>query len=62
MELTIEMDDGRAEAWVARPRSAAGDVPGVLLFMDAIGLRPQIRRMADRIERTTALVAAAHRR
>jgi carboxymethylenebutenolidase len=49
MDLTIEMDDGRAEAWVARPRSAARDVPGVLLFMDAIGLRPQIRRMADRI-------------
>ncbi|GAA3603376.1 dienelactone hydrolase family protein [Marihabitans asiaticum] len=39
--------DGIAEAVIARPD--AGTHPGVLLFMDAIGLRPQIEEMADRI-------------
>lgn len=37
------MADGSAEAY------RTGDGPGVLLFMDAIGLRPQIESMADRI-------------
>ena len=37
------MPGGRADAY----RTGAG--PGVLLFMDAIGLRPQIESMADRI-------------
>ncbi|GGL01764.1 dienelactone hydrolase family protein [Nocardia jinanensis] len=38
------MSDGSAEAYVA------GDAgPGVLLYQDAIGLRPQIERIADRI-------------
>ena len=43
--IPIETDDGTAEAFLAgRP----GD-PGVLFFMDAIGLRPQIALMVDRI-------------
>ncbi|GAA1875929.1 dienelactone hydrolase family protein [Lapillicoccus jejuensis] len=45
--IEIPVNDGTAEAYVARPASGSG--PGVLLFMDAIGLRPQIARMADRI-------------
>ena len=36
-----------AEAYVARPESGSG--PGVLFFMDAIGIRPQIAAMCDRI-------------
>ena len=43
---------GTAEAYVARPSTAAagqGPHPGVLFFMDAIGLRPQIASMAQRI-------------
>ncbi len=36
-----------AEAYVARPESGSG--PGVLFFMDAIGVRPQIAAMCDRI-------------
>lgn len=36
-----------AEAYVARPDSGSG--PGVLFFMDAIGIRPQIAAMCDRI-------------
>jgi carboxymethylenebutenolidase len=39
----IETPDGTAEAYLT------GSGPGVLLFMDAIGLRPQIAAMADRI-------------
>ena len=43
--IRIETAAGTAEAYLAgRP----GD-PGVLFFMDAIGLRPQLARMADRI-------------
>ncbi|WP_182377443.1 dienelactone hydrolase family protein [Nocardioides sp. WS12] len=42
--IALEVPDGEAEAYVT---GTAG--PGVLLYMDAIGLRPQIERMADRI-------------
>ena len=45
--IEIEVPGGSAEAYVARPD--AGDHPGVLFFMDAIGLRPRIEEMADRI-------------
>ena len=39
--------DGLAEAYVARPDD--GDHPGVLFLMDAIGLRPRIAEMCQRI-------------
>ena len=39
----IRTPDGTAETYVA------GSGPGVLLYLDAIGLRPQIEQMADRI-------------
>lgn len=45
--IEISAPDGTAEAYVARPDS--GEHPGVLLFIDAIGLRPRIHEMADRI-------------
>jgi carboxymethylenebutenolidase len=48
---TIEIalpDGGTAEAYVARP-AAEGEHPGVLLFIDAIGLRPRIAEMCQRI-------------
>ena len=41
--IDIETPDGNAEAYLT------GSGPGVLFFIDAIGLRPQIARMADRI-------------
>lgn len=41
--IDIELPDGTAEAYLT------GTGPGVLFFIDAIGLRPQIARMADRI-------------
>ena len=45
--IEIPAADGTAEAIVARPDG--GTHPGVLLWMDAIGLRPRIEEMADRI-------------
>ena len=45
--IEIATPDGPAEAYLARPDD--GPHPGVLLYMDAIGLRPQIEAMADRI-------------
>ena len=41
--IDIETPDGTAEAYLT------GAGPGVLLLIDAIGLRPQIAQMADRI-------------
>jgi carboxymethylenebutenolidase len=45
--LDIAMPDGSADAYLSRP--ATGKHPGVLVFMDAIGLRPRLEEMADRI-------------
>jgi carboxymethylenebutenolidase len=41
--IEIETTDGTAEAYLT------GDGPGVLFYIDAIGLRPQIEQMCDRI-------------
>lgn len=48
MLIHVPTAEGSAEAWLATP-DADGSHPGVLLFMDAIGLRPRIHEMADRI-------------
>jgi carboxymethylenebutenolidase len=42
-------DDETVEAYVARPQDGSGDHPGVVLCIDALGLRSQIADMADRI-------------
>lgn len=42
---TVTTADGAAEAYLTGERGA----PGVLLYIDAIGLRPRIEEMADRI-------------
>ncbi len=47
--ITVDTLDGRAEAYLSVPDDASGPLPGVVLFMDAIGIRPQIEKMADRI-------------
>ena len=49
MPINIPAAEGTAEALVARPSTATGPVPGVILYMDAFGLRPQIQEMAQRI-------------
>jgi carboxymethylenebutenolidase len=51
-KIEIAMDGGTSEAYVARPEVAdgpEGPYPGVLFFIDAIGLRPRIAEMAQRI-------------
>lgn len=48
-DIVITTHDGDAEAWLARPAEGASQSPGVLLFMDAIGLRSQLKSMAERI-------------
>ena len=45
--IDITTQDGVADAYLARPDDERH--PGVLLIMDAYGLRPQIEQMADRI-------------
>src|SRR3954463_11843872 len=46
-QLDIATEDGVADAYRSRPDDERH--PGVLLLMDAFGLRPQIEQMADRI-------------
>lgn len=47
--IEIPAPDGRAEAVVARPSTPDGPFPGVILYMDAFGIRPRIEEMAQRI-------------
>jgi carboxymethylenebutenolidase len=49
MLIEIPAAEGTAEALVARPSTGAGPFPGVILYMDAFGLRPRIQDMAQRI-------------
>ncbi|MET3707191.1 dienelactone hydrolase family protein [Arthrobacter sp. UYEF6] len=49
MLIEIPAADGTAEALVARPSTGEGPFPGVILYMDAFGLRPRIEEMAQRI-------------
>ncbi len=46
--IDVRTPDGVADCYLTKP---AGDArhPGVLLIMDAFGLRPRIEEMADRI-------------
>src|SRR5690349_1297382 len=46
--LTLTMPDGDAEAYLATAPDGR-PAPGVLFVIDAIGLRPRIEEMADRI-------------
>jgi carboxymethylenebutenolidase len=46
--VDLKTADGIADAYLARPDDGERH-PGVLLLMDAFGLRPQIETMADRI-------------
>lgn len=46
--IDVQTPDGVADCYLSRP-SGDGRHPGVLLMIDAIGLRPRIEEMADRI-------------
>lgn len=56
--IDVHTPDGTADAFFARPDE--GDHPGVVLFMDAIGMRPQIHDMATRIASHGYVVLAPH--
>jgi carboxymethylenebutenolidase len=46
--IEVQTADGSADAYLSKP-DGEGRRPGVLLLMDAFGVRPQIESMADRI-------------
>ena len=55
--VDVPTEDGVADAYLVLP-DGAGPHPGVLMFMDAFGLRPRIQEMAERIaERGYAVLA-----
>lgn len=47
-ELLLEAGDGRCSAHVYHP-DGAGPWPGVIVFMDAMGIRPAMQEIAERI-------------
>ncbi|MDQ4490843.1 dienelactone hydrolase family protein [Sinomonas sp. ASV486] len=47
--IRIPAPAGTAEAVVARPSAGNGPFPGVILYMDAFGIRPRIEEMAQRV-------------
>jgi carboxymethylenebutenolidase len=55
-KIEIKTVDGSADSYLARPHDRPH--PGVLLFVDAFGLRPQIEAMADRIAAAGFVVLA----
>jgi len=48
MTVDVPTQDGTADAYMAHPDDNAAH-PAVLVYMDAFGLRPQLRKMADRL-------------
>src|ERR1700744_1148833 len=46
--IDVQTPDGTADCYLTRP-DGDGPHPGVLFMIDAIGLRPRIEEMADRI-------------
>ncbi|MFF0702319.1 dienelactone hydrolase family protein [Streptomyces tendae] len=46
--VDVPTDDGTADAYLTHPADG-GPHPTVLLYMDAFGLRPSLRAMADRL-------------
>jgi carboxymethylenebutenolidase len=46
--VQITTPDGTADAYLAKPEGD-GEYPGLLMFMDAFGLRPRIAEMAERV-------------
>ncbi|MFD7408303.1 dienelactone hydrolase family protein [Streptomyces sp. NPDC059866] len=47
-DIDIPTEDGTADAYLTHPGDG-GPHPAVLFYMDAFGLRPQLRSMADRL-------------
>jgi carboxymethylenebutenolidase len=47
--IDIPVGDATAEGWLATPPTTDRPTPGVLLYIDAFGVRPRIEEMAERI-------------
>jgi carboxymethylenebutenolidase len=55
--VDVRTEDGVADSYLVLP-DGAGPHPGVLMYMDAFGLRPRLKEMADRVaERGYAVLA-----
>jgi carboxymethylenebutenolidase len=48
-EIAIECGDGACRSFVYRPDGSGGPWPGVLVFMDGIGIRPAILALGERL-------------
>ncbi len=46
--IDVPAADGRSDSYFVKP-AGSGPYPGILMFMDAFGVRPRLREMADRI-------------
>ena len=57
-QVEIKTEDGVADGYLARPAEDDGRRGGVLFLVDAVGLRPQIEQMADRIAQRGFVVLA----
>src|SRR3954464_12813448 len=55
--VDVPTPDGTADSYLVRP-DGDGPYPGVLLFMDAFGLRDRLKEMADRIAERGYVVLA----
>lgn len=56
-ELQIKTADGTAKAWFHTP-DGNGPFPGVLFVMDALGFRPSVRAMSERLSKLGFAVLA----
>jgi carboxymethylenebutenolidase len=57
--LDIKTPDGVCDAYLALP-AGGGKNPAVILYMDGIGMRPVIHRMADRLAANGFVTLAPH--
>ncbi len=47
--IEIPTRDGICPSYVFRPEGAKGQLPGVLVFMDGVGIRPAVVELAERL-------------
>ena len=53
-------DGGAIDAYLAKPPSSSGAVPGVIIIQEAFGVTPWIKAISDRFAAEGYLVAAPH--
>src|SRR6187397_474634 len=55
--IDLKTDDGVLDLHVFTPEAGAGPWPAVLLYMDAFGIRPELKGMAQRLASSGYVVA-----